>query len=52
MTAKTNSERIAEFRARKKAAGLTEVRNLFAPPQFHDQIKKYAARLRKPKEQK
>jgi ATP-dependent 26S proteasome regulatory subunit len=39
MTAKTNAQKQAEFRARAKEAGMAEVRGIIAPIAHHDQIK-------------
>lgn len=39
MTAKTTAERQREFRARKMAKQLEEVRGIFAPKHLHDAIK-------------
>lgn len=42
---KSNAERQRAFRARLRADGLTEVRGVFARPEHHDRVKRYAARL-------
>jgi hypothetical protein len=39
MTAKTTAERQRDYRARKKAAGLPEVRGIHAPKEKHAAIK-------------
>lgn len=53
MTAKTNAEKQADFRARNKQADLAEVRGIIAPKPHHDEIKlaarKAAAKLAKRK---
>jgi len=52
MTAKTTAERQRDYRARKAAQHLSEVRGLFAPRAHHkpirDAAKKVAALLVKP----
>jgi hypothetical protein len=45
MTAKTNKERQAAYRARKAAADLPEVRGIFAPFAAHPAIKAVAVKL-------
>lgn len=45
MTAKTNTERQAAYRARKAAANLPEVRGIFAPAAAHPAIKAAAVKL-------
>jgi hypothetical protein len=45
MTAKTNTERGKEYRARKAAAQLVEVRGIFAPAAAHPAIKAAAVKL-------
>jgi uncharacterized MAPEG superfamily protein len=45
MTAKTNTERQAAYRARKADANLPEVRGIFAAPEMHLAIKAAAAKL-------
>lgn len=45
MTARTTLERVAALRARRAAAGLTEVRGIFLAPEQHVQLKAYATRL-------
>lgn len=53
MIAKTTAERQREFKARKAAEGMTEVRGIFAPPDRHADIREAAAKaLRKPKKAK
>lgn len=42
MTAATDAERKARERARKAAAGLTEVRGIYAPPDLHTAVKQAA----------
>lgn len=44
---KTNAEIQKAYRDRRRKAGLTEVRNIYARPQDHKRIKEYAARLNK-----
>lgn len=43
--AKTLSERVTESKARKIAAGLREVRSLWAHPDDHEAIRAHASRL-------
>lgn len=43
---KTNAERQADYRARKAADDKTLVRGIYAKPEHHAKIKKYAARLK------
>ena len=43
--AATTAQRQAAYRARKAAAGLSEVRGIFAHPDDHPPIKKAAARI-------
>jgi len=50
MTAQTTAERQAAFRQRKAAAGETEVRGIFAPPEQHAEIKAAAAKVRRKNE--
>ena len=45
MTAKTTTERVAAYRARKAAALQSEVRGIFAHPDDHRAIKDYAQKL-------
>lgn len=45
MAAKTTGERQREFKKRQQEAGLKEVRNLWAKPEHHAQIKALAAKL-------
>jgi hypothetical protein len=45
MTAKTPAERKAAERARKREAGLIEVRGIFAPKHQHDAIRQAARDL-------
>jgi hypothetical protein len=45
MTAKPVTERVAAFRARRSAEGLTEVRGIFLPPDLHAELKELAAKL-------
>lgn len=45
MTAKTSSERVQDFKQRQRAAGLKEVRNLWARSTDHEKIKAYVKRL-------
>jgi hypothetical protein len=47
MTAKTVSERQRALREARAAAGLTEVRGIYARPEDHHRIKAYAAKLSK-----
>ena len=51
MTAKTNAERQAAFRAARAAEGLTPVRGLYVPTERHAEIRSAVAKLlkRKPK---
>jgi hypothetical protein len=42
MTAKTNAQKQADFRARKREADLTEVRGVFAPQRHHTAIRQAA----------
>ena len=54
MTAQTNAQRQAAYRARKADQQQTEVRSIFAHPDDHQQIKAEAAKInrrRKRKEQ-
>ncbi|MDP1649646.1 MAG: hypothetical protein Q8M01_15800 [Rubrivivax sp.] len=46
---KTNSERIADLRERRKAAGLARL-ELYAHPDDHAQIRAYAAKLQRKRE--
>ena len=39
MTAKTNAQRQADYRAKKKAEQSDEVRGIFAPKHLHEAIK-------------
>ena len=39
MTTKPSAARVAAHRARKAAAGLAEVRGIWAPPEMHDAIR-------------
>lgn len=41
----TNAERQRTFRARKAGQTTTEVRGLFAHPDYHQAVKDYAAKL-------
>lgn len=43
----TTAERVAKFRARKKEAGLYEVRGIYISQKFHTQVKEYAKKLQK-----
>lgn len=45
MKAKTTAQKQRDFRARKIAQGLTEVRGIFAPPEAHAAIKEAAREL-------
>lgn len=45
MTAKTAKERQAELRARRREAGLEEVRGIYAPPDKHPAIKAAAKKM-------
>lgn len=45
MTQKTPAQRKAEERARKKDAGLSEVRGIFAPDEHHAEIKQAARKV-------
>lgn len=47
MTAKSNAERVAAYRARKREQGLPEVRGIYAPKELHTKIKKEAKKLTK-----
>lgn len=40
MTAKTTTERVRAYRARKRAAGLAEVRGVYAPLAQHEGLKR------------
>lgn len=42
MTAKTQKQRSAEFRARKAASKLHEVRGIYLPLEIHPHVKSYA----------
>lgn len=42
MTAKTIAERQAAYRQKQRAAGLAEVRGIYAPKSAHEKIKRYA----------
>lgn len=42
--------RIAALRARRAALGLAEVRGIWARPEHHEQIKRYAERIARRKE--
>jgi len=46
--AKTNAERQAEFRERKKRSRLEEVRGIYAKPEDHAKIKAFAKSMQKP----
>jgi len=46
MTAKTPNERQQAFKQRQREAGLKEVRNLWAKPEHHAQIKALASKLK------
>jgi len=49
MTAKTNAQKQADYRARLAAKGLTEIRGLHAPPVEHEARKiEFKAALKKP----
>lgn len=43
--AKTNAERQREYRARKAAETVTEVRGIFAHPDDHAEVKEAAAKI-------
>ena len=45
MTAKTTAERQQEFKQRREAAGLKELRNIWCHPDDAERIKAYVARL-------
>lgn len=45
LVAKSNAQRLTDFRNRNKAAGLKELRNLWAHPDDHESIKKFAESL-------
>jgi len=45
MTDKTNTERQAAFRARKRQEGAEEVRGIYAPKPLHRPIKEAARRI-------
>jgi hypothetical protein len=47
MTAKTNAERVAAYRARKREQGLPEVRGIYAPKELHAKIKEEAKKITK-----
>ena len=44
---KTTAERQRDYRARKAAQGLEEIRGLFANPADHPKIRAYVERLKK-----
>ena len=46
MTAKTAAQRKAAERKRARDAGLTEVRGVYAPPDLHAFIRKFAEDLK------
>lgn len=46
MTAKTAAQRKAAERKRARDAGLTEVRGVYAPPDLHALIRKFAEDLK------
>lgn len=48
--AKTTAERQRAFKAAKAAAGLTEVRGIFAPQERHADIRAAASKMLKPKQ--
>jgi len=48
MTAQTTTERQQAFRARQKAADLSEVRGIFLPQSMHAALKAHARKLLKP----
>jgi hypothetical protein len=50
MVAKTTAERQREFRARRSADSIIEVRGLFAHVDDHAQMKAHAAKLAKKRE--
>ncbi len=41
----TNAERQAKYRAKFAAAGLTEVRGIYLPPELHEELKRAAVKL-------
>ena len=43
----STAERVARFRARKKEAGLYEVRGIYISQKLHTQVKEYAQKLQK-----
>ncbi len=45
MTAKTPAERVADSKARKRAAGMVEVRSLWAFPADVPEIRAFAAKV-------
>ena len=45
MTAKTNTQKQADFRARAKDAGMAEVRGIIAPVVHHEAIKEAARKV-------
>jgi hypothetical protein len=45
MTAKTNAEKQAELRARRKAQGLEELRGIYAPKSQHAALKAELRRI-------
>lgn len=47
MTAKTTAQRQEALRARRAAAGLTEVRGIYLLPALHPELKKLAIKLGK-----
>ena len=52
MSPMTGAERIKRHREKMKAAGLKEVRNLWAYPDDHDKIRAYVEKLNKAQEAK
>lgn len=48
MTAQTTTERQRAYRARQKAALLSEVRGIFLPQSMHAALKAHARKLLKP----
>jgi hypothetical protein len=48
--AKTSAERQREFRARKAGQQTPEVRGIFAHPDDHEPIKRYAGKLQRKRE--
>ena len=45
MTAQTVAQRQADLRARRAMLGLTEVRGIYLPPEFHAQLREAAKKI-------